>query len=189
RFRKVPKFGRETIRNFIGNVSDLTRMAAHDYEDILQCIIPVFEGLLPEPHNSDILTLLFTMGQWHALAKLQIHSERTVALLSKTTALLGHRIRLFATQTCAAFQTYELAREAEARSRAAAKNQPGLKPSQTSTTRQPKTFSLKTYKLHALGDVAGTIPLLGPMDGYSTQVVSAVGHVPGFRTTASPCLG
>ncbi|KZT55787.1 hypothetical protein CALCODRAFT_545299, partial [Calocera cornea HHB12733] len=170
RFREVPKFGRETIRKFVGNVSDLKQMAARDYEDILQCIIPVFEGLLPEPHNSDILALLFTLGQWHALSKLQIHSERTVTLLQTTTVLLGHRLRLFTTKTCSAFQTFELEREAAARSRAAAKNSSGLMAGESTSTRRPKTFNLRTYKLHSLGDVAPTIPLLGPTDGYSTQV-------------------
>jgi hypothetical protein len=91
RFRQVPKFGRDAIRNFPGNVSDLKKLAAHDYEDILQCIIPVIEGLI-EPHNNAILQLLFTLAQWHALAKLQVHTDATVALLERTTKLLGRRI-------------------------------------------------------------------------------------------------
>jgi hypothetical protein len=36
RFRLVPTFGRDTIRRFSKNTSDLKRMAARDYEDILQ---------------------------------------------------------------------------------------------------------------------------------------------------------
>ena len=36
RFRKVPTFGRDTIRRFSNNVSDLKQMAARMYEDILQ---------------------------------------------------------------------------------------------------------------------------------------------------------
>ena len=42
RFRKVPAFGRDTIRSFLsGNVADLKKLAARDYEDILQveCLV------------------------------------------------------------------------------------------------------------------------------------------------------
>lgn len=36
RFRQVPTFGNGTIRRFGDNVSGLKKMAARDYEDILQ---------------------------------------------------------------------------------------------------------------------------------------------------------
>ncbi|KZS86652.1 hypothetical protein SISNIDRAFT_476451 [Sistotremastrum niveocremeum HHB9708] len=36
RYRKVPPFGRDTIRSFADNVSEMKRLAARDYEDILQ---------------------------------------------------------------------------------------------------------------------------------------------------------
>lgn len=36
RFRSVPTFGRDTIRRFHTNVSALTKLAARDFEDILQ---------------------------------------------------------------------------------------------------------------------------------------------------------
>jgi hypothetical protein len=63
-------------------------MTAHDYEDMLQvseptlslaptdgnaqiqCAIPVFDGLLPEPHNACALAVLFDLAHWHSLAKL-----------------------------------------------------------------------------------------------------------------------
>lgn len=32
----VPMFGRDTIRKFSSNVSDLTKLAARDFEDLLQ---------------------------------------------------------------------------------------------------------------------------------------------------------
>jgi len=35
-FRKVPTFGRDTIRKFGGSVSSLTKMTARGFEDILQ---------------------------------------------------------------------------------------------------------------------------------------------------------
>ena len=38
-FRQVPTFGRDTIRRFHKNVSGLKRLAARDFEDILQVSI------------------------------------------------------------------------------------------------------------------------------------------------------
>lgn len=43
RFRLVPSFGRETIRRFKNNVSDLKQLAARDYADILQ-VIAVYDN-------------------------------------------------------------------------------------------------------------------------------------------------
>lgn len=36
RFRRVPTFGRSTIRTFGANVSGMKKLAARDFEDILQ---------------------------------------------------------------------------------------------------------------------------------------------------------
>lgn len=36
RFRAVPPFGEATIRRFATNVSEMKKMAARDYEDMLQ---------------------------------------------------------------------------------------------------------------------------------------------------------
>lgn len=36
RFRQVPTFGRFTIRRFHNNVSEMKKLAARDFEDILQ---------------------------------------------------------------------------------------------------------------------------------------------------------
>ncbi|KIM59741.1 hypothetical protein SCLCIDRAFT_83123, partial [Scleroderma citrinum Foug A] len=60
-FRQVPTFGQDTIRWFHKNVSELKRLVARDFEDILQCSIPVFVGLLPDPHNMQVLHLLFVL--------------------------------------------------------------------------------------------------------------------------------
>jgi hypothetical protein len=64
RYRKVPTFGHGTIQHFASNASGMKKLAAHDYEDLLQvrmfhlamlislkccdqCAIPVFEVLCP----------------------------------------------------------------------------------------------------------------------------------------------
>lgn len=43
RFRQVPTFGRDTIRKFGGSVSAMKKLAARDFEDILQVsVLPLF---------------------------------------------------------------------------------------------------------------------------------------------------
>jgi hypothetical protein len=43
-FRQVPTFGRDTIRRFVNNVSELKRLAARDFADLLQVRVePTFE--------------------------------------------------------------------------------------------------------------------------------------------------
>ncbi|KAG6905700.1 hypothetical protein DXG01_001205 [Tephrocybe rancida] len=129
RFRATPTFGRDTIRRFTTNASELKKMAAHNYEDILQCIIPVFDGLLSdeEPNflNTRILRILFQLAYWHGLAKLRLHSEATLRLLDEQTTILGACLREFQTEICPLFLTKELRREAVARERRTATKEAG----------------------------------------------------------------
>ncbi|KAL1750236.1 hypothetical protein FB107DRAFT_252267 [Schizophyllum commune] len=46
RFRMTPNFGYDTIRYFRSNVAELKQLAAHDYEDTLQCSIPCLEDVI-----------------------------------------------------------------------------------------------------------------------------------------------
>lgn len=152
-------------------------MALHDAYTSNQCAIPAFDGLLPEPHNANILTLLGTCASWHALAKLRMHTDETLNLLDATTATLGKRLRHFQKFTCSAFKTHELKREAERRQRQHLRNTVGSEGAATSestpqTARRPKTFNLQTYKLHALGDYSTCIRKFGTTDSYSTEPVN-----------------
>jgi len=135
-----------------------------------QCILPVLDGILPEPHNSDILDLQFVMGCWHAYAKLRIHTEETLTSFEQITADLGILLRHFAGVTCKGFNTTELPRESRARMRRAA-NTSG----RTSTGgARPKAFNLNTYKLHALGDYPLAIHERGTTDNYTSQWVRGI---------------
>jgi hypothetical protein len=78
---------------------------------IFQCAITVFDGLLPEPHNSAITELLFVMAHWHAMAKLRMHNDLTLEILEAATVSLGSKLRKFSQTTCSAFETKELRRE------------------------------------------------------------------------------
>ena len=82
-----------------------------------QCLIPVFEGLFPDPHNTQVLRLLFLLCHWHGLAKLCLHTDETLIIFEKVTRDLGDCIHSFTADTCPHFTTKELAREAEARQR------------------------------------------------------------------------
>jgi hypothetical protein len=42
-FRQVPTFGRDKIRKFGENASEMKKLAARDYEDLLQVRIPLLE--------------------------------------------------------------------------------------------------------------------------------------------------
>ena len=191
RYRMVPTFGSDTIRKFTSNTSEMKRMAARDFEDVLQvsprpvfltfqflsscdqCAIPVFDALLPEPHNKAVLALLFTCAYWHALAKMRMHTDETLAVLDIQTERLGSRLRRFQRKTCAAFDTRELKREVERRQRRESNGRTG---NSTATSippgvRRSKTFNLQTYKLHALGDYLSSIRKFGTTDSYSTEPV------------------
>ncbi|KAJ3526401.1 hypothetical protein NMY22_g10179 [Coprinellus aureogranulatus] len=154
RYRGVPTFGRDTIRRFTNNVSEMKQLAARDWEDLLQarslsksvaftghanldvlsrqCAIPAFEGLLPPPHNNRVLKLLFIFAQWHGLAKLRMHTDHTLHILDTLTTDLGNTVRDFAEKTCASFQTKELKREYQARKRRESKKEAQVKGKATS---------------------------------------------------------
>ena len=138
---------------------------------IQQCVVPVLDGLLPDPHNKEILDLLFVFGCWHAYAKLRLHTEDTLTSFKLITVDLGSRLHAFSNTTCAAFRTMELPKERAARIRRTV-NAPGTAAPGSGGLRL-KTFNLNTYKLHALGDYPQTIQERGTTDNYTTQWVRA----------------
>lgn len=175
----------------------MKRLAARDFEDllqvhssplssvvdamlnstcILQCAIPVFEGLLPAPHDNIILDLLFDLATWQGFAKLRMHTDDTLAFFDTATTTLGKSVRKFERHTCAYYQTTELPQEYAARGQRHAAlvakqpraSGPGTK---TAPTLKIKKLNLSTYKYHALGDYPNTIRQYGTTDSYSTQTV------------------
>ena len=155
-----------------------------------QNMIPTAEGLLPEPYNSKLMTLLFCLAEWHALAKLRMQTEHTLDRLNQATIVIGRELRSFKEWT-REFNTLELPHETAAHERRKSKkntsqkmdtvasgpvslNHPTLAGSEKKQPRGPKVrpFNLLTYKLHALGDYVQTIKHFGTTDSYSTQIVS-----------------
>ncbi|KAG9110206.1 hypothetical protein FRC07_008220, partial [Ceratobasidium sp. 392] len=180
RFRLVPSFGNGTIRPFSQDVSDMTRPAARNYEDILQCIIPVVEGLLPHSIEGRILTLLYVLAQWHGLAKLRRHTSVSLTALRHTTTRLGHELREFQSYT-SELEVYETAKEHAARQqRARKKARPRAALDRNSEAadldepapdigRRRKYFTLDTIKFHVLGDHPDSVESVGTSDSISTQ--------------------
>ncbi|THH15068.1 hypothetical protein EUX98_g9523 [Antrodiella citrinella] len=155
RFRNVPSFG-DSIRRFAEDVSALKKITARDYEDILQCIIPVFDGLLPEPHNSIVMDMLFELANWHALAKLRLQTEETIILLENATRTLSAAVRKFQQTTC---RHYDTPKRGTATGRGKSR----------ADGPKRKELNLCTYKWHALPDYAAAIRQFGPTDGFTTQ--------------------
>lgn len=174
----VPTFGRDTIRRFTRNTSALKKLAARDWEDMLQVCLPVLEGLLPSPCDAVVQDMLFTLCTWHAYAKLRLHTSSTLHSLSSSTTSLGTVLRRFRSKVCSLYNTRELPREEATRGRrnaalvAAQKGKGRATSSSNTTTTRQKLFNMATYKLHALGDYVASIIAFGPTDNYSTQVVS-----------------
>ncbi|KAG2055078.1 hypothetical protein BDR06DRAFT_882859, partial [Suillus hirtellus] len=92
RFQQIPTFGNGVIRMFANNMSEMKRLVARDFEDILQCAIPVFEGLFPASHDMVVQSLLFRFAQWHALTKLRIHSESTLSFFEDMFKKLSRQL-------------------------------------------------------------------------------------------------
>ncbi|KAF5351441.1 hypothetical protein D9758_013515 [Tetrapyrgos nigripes] len=186
RFRRVPPFGRDTIRRIQNNASAMKQMAARDFEDLLQISLPVFEGLVPD-HEKDIQDLLFDMAALHCLAKFRLHSDTTLQMLDNATTELGRSLRKFEEKVCKSYGTKELPKETAARGRkkanavekekgrsAKGKGKQKATGEEDETVTSPgarqRTFSLDTYKIHAIGYYATFIPRVGATDSYSTQI-------------------
>lgn len=140
--------------------------------------------------------MLFSLAEFHAFAKMRLHTERTLELFDQSVIKLGEDMRKFETVVCAAYETKELPRETAARGRrkaaaaakassktappggrkgkgkasplaAAARNAP-QKPG--ANPRQAK-FELSTFKYHSFGDYPDAVRAFGTLDVLSSQHV------------------
>ncbi|KAF5316669.1 hypothetical protein D9619_006659 [Psilocybe cf. subviscida] len=170
RFRDMPTFGTSTIRRFATNASEMKKLAARDFEDLLQCSIPAFDGLLDEPYNSMAIMLLYRTAEWHAFAKFRLHTESTLQHLEELTTEFGRLMRKFRDVASSAFVTLELPKETGARQRRQQSGKGKKVAANNTTARKPKGLNLFTYKWHALGDYVKAVRLFGGTDGFSTQV-------------------
>ncbi|EIW73877.1 hypothetical protein CONPUDRAFT_68210, partial [Coniophora puteana RWD-64-598 SS2] len=180
-YRKIPPFGRGTIRRFPGNVCDMKQLAARDFEDMLQCAIPVFEGILPdEEHNLILLDMLFYLANWHGLAKLRLHTDDSLDQLEHATFDLSASVRKFLRHVCPFYDTRELPNETSARGRRAltksaiqaARSKGKGRAADVSVDAKRKKLNVNTYKFHVLGDYVNHIRRYGTTDSYNSLHVS-----------------
>lgn len=124
------------------------------------------------------------MQNLHALAKLRIHTDGTVASLHNEIKRFSVVLRAFKDQTCSAFETKELPSESGRRLRRAGRRKAGDGASATGKgvqTSVKKSFNINTSKLHALGDYVWYLIMYGTTDSYSTAIV-------GFVSSRDRCL-
>ena len=105
-----------------------------------------------------VLRLLYKAAEWHALAKLRLHTDSTLSHLNVVMREFGHLMRQFCNKSSDKFNTVDLPRETGARKGGA----------------RSRKLNLNTYKFHTLGDYVATIRLFGTTDSYSTQLVCSV---------------
>jgi hypothetical protein len=120
------------------------------------------------------MKLLYQRAEWHALAKLRMHTDATLDHLESLTKDFGRLMRQFRDLTCSQFQTAELPREVAAqnwqRQRVQATGKT-FNQSTVNTGRKRKLLNLLTPKFHSFGDYVQTIRMFGSTDSFSTQVV------------------
>lgn len=114
------------------------------------------------------MTLLYRLAEWHALAKLRMHTDATLGTMDAATIQLGLQTREFRAKTCVLFKTRELAKES--RKRVHKKSSTAIQ--KPARPQKKKNLNLFTYKYHALGDYVNSIRMFGSTDSYSTQIVS-----------------
>lgn len=125
RFTQISPFGQSTIHQFPPDMADTHQWPAWFFEQVFQVLsllgassmtcsahallpqscIPIFEGLFPPTHNESIQCLLFWLCEWHALVKLQIHTDDSLALLQQSLQCLGNQLHHFQEEICAMFHT------------------------------------------------------------------------------------
>lgn len=132
--------------------------------------MPVIEGLLPVEDDRTVADMLFELANWHALAKLRMQHDVTLANLEHATTHMYAAIRRFAETTCAAHTAYELPSDTDARTRRARTKPGGVKPGE-GARRVVKFNVMNTFKYYNLGNYVDYIRRSGPTDNYSTQIV------------------
>ncbi len=143
----------------------------------LQVAIPAFEGLLPLRDGETIMDMLFELANWHALAKLRLHTSITLDIWRTVTRYMYASVRKFARTTCERHVTRELPQETLARARRAKSARkstkgPRVAPPRNAGPKIIKYNTWNTFKYHALGHQPSYVERSGTNDNFNSQVVS-----------------
>lgn len=171
RFAQIASFGRNDIRAFPQQASGLKKLTAHDWECllkvchynrwfsslifaqngfVLQCLIPVIEGLLNPSIEKIIIPLILKLSIVYNLAYLDQQTERTIRLLDRE---IGEFSRLALSLSKQAHSLNESTRL-------------------TSPDKNIPMYAYATPKFHMLGHLTASIQRLGPLDNFTTAFVS-----------------
>ena len=167
--RRIPAF-KDQIRKHNENISEMKQMTASDFENILQCALPLFEGLLPDEHNKKVLNMLYLLASAYTSSKLHMHTDKTVTENKNLISLLGESIRQFTKYTCAAHRKEILPSEAR-RLRRNRREVDGTTIFRKAVMKY--SFNMNTPKMHSLGDYPYHIIEFGSLNSYTTEVVRA----------------
>ncbi|THG94254.1 hypothetical protein EW145_g8177 [Phellinidium pouzarii] len=169
RYREVPSFG-DSIRAYDENITEMKQMTAYAFEDLLQ------ESLLEAPHENIVLDMLYHAATVHALAKLRMHTDATVAHLSASTKCFGAALRKFHKVTCSAYATTELSQESQKCIRKEAGKKLTIHQNKDPIRKAVKKDFSFTYKIHMLGHYSFQILSFGTTDSYSTGIGETEHH-------------
>jgi hypothetical protein len=97
--------------------------------------------------------------------------DTSLTLLDTAITALGNALRYFVQVTCPEFDTFETSAEYTKRQRQQAAAAPSTSTTTSSAGRQRRTLSLKTIKLHFLGDYVSCIKMFGTTDNYNSAIV------------------
>jgi hypothetical protein len=176
-FHSVSSFGWSTIWKFSNSVSEMKKFAGRDFEDVLQCAGPCFEGLFPKSVDSGIQDLLFIMACWHTLAKLHLYTEDSLDSFRGLTTVFTKQIWYFANKICPHFDMVKTPSECATSIRTEAARVRKRKPRHSHLTStqgakwMAKDFTIATVKFHSIVHYPNAIARYGTTDSYSTQMV------------------
>jgi hypothetical protein len=88
------------------------------------------------------MKLLYRTAEWHALAKLRMHTDQSLDLLEELTTEFGVLMRRFRDVTSSQFATVELPREMAARNRREAQKEKDLSQSGSAAAAMPTPDSV-----------------------------------------------
>jgi hypothetical protein len=132
--------------------------------------------LIDEPHNSAVLDVLYHLLEYHACAKLRMHTDSSLNHWDEVTVALTDALRAFQ-QSTSTLRTTETPRERAARARRAQDRPNQNRRTNAKRISDVRLLNLTTYKFHALADGPATVRRFGTTDSYTTQVVGMSGAI------------
>jgi hypothetical protein len=138
---------------------------------LIQCSIPVFEGLFSQDYKELLLDLLFDFNTFHEFTEMQLHTNSTICFLDNSVTLFGNSLNALLDATDAV-ETEELPQEClnckrQEAARAVAEGRPVA-----ASRKKMKAFPRDAYMMYPGADIALYICSWSTADQWSTCSVS-----------------